>query len=293
MEIQEVSEYASSPTRSNKYQASQIKVCARVNQVKEPPEPPVDKKIVMVTVPYTKSYMDDFRQCLRMRVDMCADINIMPLSVYQTIFKDPKKERIMSTGIQVTTYNDSILDLLGRCTLYLQHPKTNEKVLATFYITQDEGSVLLSCSTSLKLEVIQVPEQNPIPLCMPIYTSSLDKPNFTKQYVVYQNEIIEIYDKEKHNRVIRTKQDIKTIYPTVFTGIPPRQMPYRPVPVHLEEPFHAQIEEMTASGVITKVEPHEFTPWISSYVLVETTDKEGKPKLCICLDPSNLNKAVI
>ena len=28
-------------------------------------------------------------------------------------------------------------------------------------------------------------------------------------------------------------------------------------------------------------------------MLVETTDKDGKPKLRICLDPSNLNKAVI
>ena len=34
-----------------RYQASQIKVCAKINQVKEPqePEPPVDKKIVMVS----------------------------------------------------------------------------------------------------------------------------------------------------------------------------------------------------------------------------------------------------
>ena len=75
-----------------------------------------------------------------------------------------------------------------------------------------EGSVLLSCSTSLKLEVIEVPEQRPIPLYMPIYTSSIDKPKFTEQYVVYQNEIIEIYDKNNPNRVnqIQTRHQ-KTI----------------------------------------------------------------------------------
>ena len=144
---------------------------------------------------------------------------------------------------------------------------------------------------------------------MPIYTSSLDKPNFTDHYVVYQNEIIKIYNKQNPNRIIRSKQDIKRQYPTVFTGIskfrgelykirldpnvPPRQMPYRPVPVHLEEQFHNKIREMEASGIIKKVSQEEFTPWISSYVLVETTNKDGKPKLRICLDPSNLNKAVI
>ena len=151
-------EYEDNPAAS--YQASQIKVCAKVNQVKEPHEPPVDKKIVMVTIPYTRSQNQEFKDCLRMRVDTCADINVMPLSVYQTIFNHPKKENLMPTGIQVTTYNDSTLNLLGRCTLY---PKTQDKITATFYVTQEEGSVLLSCSTSLKLEVIQVPEQEPVP----------------------------------------------------------------------------------------------------------------------------------
>ena len=28
-------------------------------------------------------------------------------------------------------------------------------------------------------------------------------------------------------------------------------------------------------------------------MLVESTDKQGKPKLWICLDPTNLNKAII
>ena len=76
-----------------KYQVSQIKVCAKVNQVKEPPEPPVNKKIIMVTIPYTRSHIGEFKDCLRMRVDTCADINMMPLSVYQTIFNDSQERK--------------------------------------------------------------------------------------------------------------------------------------------------------------------------------------------------------
>ena len=39
---------------------------------------------------------------------------------------------------------------------------------------------------------------------------------------------------------------------------------------------------------------HEATPWINSFILVESTDKStDKPKLCTCLDPTNLNKAII
>ena len=49
---------------------------------------------------------------------------------------------------------------------------------------------------------------------------------------------------------------------------------------------------MLTAGVIKPV--HETTPWINSFVLVELTDKStGKPKICICLDPTNLNKAII
>ena len=49
---------------------------------------------------------------------------------------------------------------------------------------------------------------------------------------------------------------------------------------------------MLKAGVIKTV--HEATPWINSFMLVETKDKSiGKPKLCICQDPTNLNKAII
>ena len=137
-------------------------------------------------------------------------------------------------------------------------------------MTQDEGSVLLSCSTSLKLEVIEVPEQQPIPPYMPIYTSSIDKPKFTDQYVVYQNEIIEIYDKQNPNRIIKSKQDIKRLYPTVFNGIgkfpggpyqiqldpsiPPRGKCHTdPYPCTWRNSSTAKIKEMEETGVIKKV----------------------------------------
>ena len=37
---------------------------------------------------------------------------------------------------------------------------------------------------------------------------------------------------------------------------------------------------------------YEATPWINSYVLVEGKDKLGNLTLCICLDPTNLNKVI-
>ena len=48
---------------------------------------------------------------------------------------------------------------------------------------------------------------------------------------------------------------------------------------------------MLKAGVLKLVQ--ETTPWINSFVLIKGTDKQGQPKLCICLDPMNLNKAII
>ena len=48
---------------------------------------------------------------------------------------------------------------------------------------------------------------------------------------------------------------------------------------------------MLKAGIIKPV--HEATPWINSFVLIKGKDQLGNLKLCICLDPTNLNKAVI
>ena len=48
---------------------------------------------------------------------------------------------------------------------------------------------------------------------------------------------------------------------------------------------------MLQASIIKPVK--EATPWINSFVLVESKDKLGNPKLCICLNLTNLNKAVI
>ena len=43
---------------------------------------------------------------------------------------------------------------------------------------------------------------------------------------------------------------------------------------------------MLKAGVLKLMQ--KATPWINSFVLIEGTDKQGQPKLCICLDPTNL-----
>ena len=48
---------------------------------------------------------------------------------------------------------------------------------------------------------------------------------------------------------------------------------------------------MLQAGVLQPV--HEATPCINSFVLVEGSDMSGNLKLCICLDPTYLNEAIL
>ena len=73
--------------------------------------------------------------------------------------------------------------------------------------------------------------------------------------------------------------------------VPPKQTPMRPVAVHLKEAFKQELDKMLQASYIKPV--HEATPWINSFVIVEGKDKQGKLKIRICLDPTNLNVAVI
>ena len=109
-------------------------------------------------------------------------------------------------------------------------------------------------------------------------------------------------------KIVKSKEQIQEQYLELikgigrFTGesyhihlnlsITPKQTLCRPIPVHLKQTFQQEIEKMLTAEVIKPV--HEATPLINSFILVESTDKSnGKPKLQICLDPTNLNKAII
>ena len=77
----------------------------------------------------------------------------------------------------------------------------------------------------------------------------------------------------------------------VNMNITPKLTLCRPVLIHLKEAFKKEIDKMLQASVIRPVT--EATLWINSFILVEGKDKSGNPKLCICLEPTNLNKAVI
>ena len=61
--------------------------------------------------------------------------------------------------------------------------------------------------------------------------------------------------------------------------------------MHLKEDFKKEIDKMLQVGVLKPV--NQETPWINSFVLIEGKDEQGNLKVRICLDQTNLNKAIV
>ena len=177
----------------------------------------------------------------------------------------------------------------------------------------NDGSVLLSCKTTLLLGLIQPwPRLDYLPPRASLITSSADHPkkikaklHTQKQEVSTQTTKQEVATqtptaKRQVPKLITSKEMILCEYPDVFEGIgkfpepdyqiqidpsvPPKQALCQPIPIHLKEKFQQEINKMLQVGVLTLV--HEAIPWINRFVLVESKDKSGNLRLCICLDPT-------
>ena len=69
---------------------------------------------------------------LQARIDTCTDVNIMPLSIYKYLFKDPDCAKIAPSDLQLGTYTNKKVKILGSCNLYITYPDTRCITEVTF-----------------------------------------------------------------------------------------------------------------------------------------------------------------
>ena len=79
----------------------------------------------------------------------------MPASVYKLVFHDPSLEKLTPSKLQIGTYTNDTVKIVGTCKLYLVHQDTKKLVETIFYVVINDGAVLLSCKSILALDLIQ------------------------------------------------------------------------------------------------------------------------------------------
>ena len=237
---------------------------------------------------------------LKVLLDTAADMSMMSKSVYQQLFDDPQCQKLQPVTTNTVMHDHRKAEVLRSVTIPIL--KDNKKHGITFQVVPYEDSTLLSCEQVTKHGLVIIPEQKQPPKNAIVYGSNVDV-----KYINFlqRNKAQTITWNTAPKQPLTSLDEIKVHYKDIFKGIsmfprkpyhintdpsiPPKQLPCRPVPVHQQDEFKKQLNEMLDAGVITEV--HEATPWINSFVIVETV-KDGKKKLRICLDPKPLNKCV-
>ena len=88
----------------------------------------------------------------------------------------------MPNKLQVGTYMHDRVKIVGACKLYLVHPDTKKLLGTTFYVATNDGSMLLSCNSTLALDLIQPRSRlDYLPPTASLITSMQDHLKKTKQ----------------------------------------------------------------------------------------------------------------
>ena len=117
----------------------------------------------------------------RARLDTCVDVNIMPASVYRLVFKYSEMKRLVLSYLEIGTYTTDNEKIAGSSMFYLVHQDTKKLMDVTFFVAVNDGSVLLSCKTTLMLGLIQPKLRSDyLQPTASLITSSADHPKKTK-----------------------------------------------------------------------------------------------------------------
>ena len=104
----------------------------------------------------------------------------MPISIYRLLYHDADLKKLTLSQLQTGTYTTHTVKFIGSCKIYLVHPDCKKLNEAIFYVTYNEGSVLISCDTSLTLGLIHLrPILDYLPPRASLITSSADHPRKT------------------------------------------------------------------------------------------------------------------
>ena len=79
----------------------------------------------------------------------------MPARVYKLEFNDPELKKLAPSTLEIGTFKTDTVKIVGSCLFYLVYPDTKKLQEVIFYVAQNDGSVLLCCTTTLVLGLTQ------------------------------------------------------------------------------------------------------------------------------------------
>ena len=199
---------------------------------------------------------------VRFKLDTGSQVNILPVTEYNRL----GIQGVLTKATKhLSGYSGTALKTLGQCKLKCTYNK--QSIVVDFFIVDTQSTPLLGMPSCLALELIKL-----------IYTLNATKPPLDKDTVLAEfDDVFKGVGMFKGECSIRIEGDATPVVN------PPRR-----VPVALRDKLQLELERMEKADVIAKVT--EPTKWVNSLVIAE---KPRSDKLRICLDPRDLNRAIL
>ena len=204
-------------------------------------------------------------------VDTGADINLMPRDMYIKLYNDANVKHLQPSDIKLGVWGDDQITLLGKCNIYLVHLDTKKSIEVTFYVTDKSGSTLLSCATSLMLDVIKLcPRLGVSPLRAKIITSKADRVSpaskrITQGKVAFDEMSPLVQESAPYNCPVRAPFNPHTAPFTIQPHVAPFKphvAPFKQQPVVIEKPaMHQNDQEDELSHMGPRSAPYDCPIW--------------------------------
>ncbi|XP_062600865.1 uncharacterized protein K02A2.6-like [Saccostrea cucullata] len=198
---------------------------------------------------------------VRFKVDTGSQVNILPESLYIDL---APYHTLGKSKIKLFAYNGHSVHPIGYSVI--QSNLKGKDYSIEYQVVQTHSHPILGLRACLDLGIVHL-------------TYSIDKVMpFSKSHVLSQ------YSDVFHGIGLFAGECTFQVDPNVRPVVnPPRK-----VPVALRDKLKVELERMESAQIITKVT--EPTEWVNSLVV---TTKPASGKLRVCLDPMELNKAIM
>ena len=110
-------------------------------------------KWLYANLPLVQQHHHQHHTYLRAHIDPGADVNVMPAAVYKQLTGDTELKNLGPVKCTMRVYTTEAIKNLGSLKVFVKYPGRKPEPI-TFNITDQEGSVLLSCEDVLKLHLI-------------------------------------------------------------------------------------------------------------------------------------------
>ena len=233
------------------------------------------------------------RDTMRVKLDTGTEANILPVRTYNKMFPDrvledgtPGPKYLQPTHIEFECNKDSIIRSLGCINLDIAAPG-KKLINSQFFVSSHHNQILMGHPSCDRLGAYTLHMQN-------------KAPSFNQNKLLPQ--LSEVNQTGTTEGRIRSVADLMKRYPKQFDvigkfdgeyhmvtdpNVPPSQHAMCKIPIEYQEKIEKELDRMEEQGIITKVT--EPTEWVNSI----TYPVKPNGDLRICLDPKDLNKAII